>query len=304
MTLVLETDSCVIDANYYIDRAFVTTYLTDRVRQTAWAALTTAQQDAYVVAGTDYVEKRWSQRLKGIRQYSFTDVAAIASITFAGVPLATETLTINDFVYTWVAALATTEPQGNNFEVLIGVDAAANASNLMDALTGVLANAGVTYQDGAIGNRHLLAVLTSTTLIDLTSAAPGISGNFNTLLGTITGVTLVAWASGIDGGSQPLSFPQLSLFDRAGIRVEGIPLKLKQCVAEYADRVRVATLDPDPVFDTRGGRITRLMEKVGPIEVETSYSDGSHGTVLIRPYPGGDRLMDEYVVPAGTLARN
>ncbi len=303
MTAIVETGSGIIDANSYVAAAFVTTYLTNRDRETAWAAAGATVQNASVVGGTDYVEKRWSQRFKGVRRYSFTDVLAIASIVVTGLPVATETITINDFVYTFVAALGTTEPQGNNFDVVIGVDAAGTASNLFDALTDNTDNEGTTYQDGTVPNRHLTAVLDTAT-INLTSVAPGSSGNSNTLAGSPTNVTLNAWGQGIDGGSQPLSFPQAGLFDRAGVIVEGIPLKLKQLTAEYADRVRVATLDPDPTFDVRGGTITSLREKLGPIEVHTIYSDGSHGNVLIRPYPGADRLVDEYVIPAGALSRN
>lgn len=304
MTVIIETGSGILSANAYADEAFVLAYLVDRNRDAAWTAAGATVQAAAVVAGTDYVEKRWGQRFKGSREFSFSDVPAIASIVFTGLPTATEDVTINDFVYTFVAALTTDAPQGNTFEVLIGIDAAATSSNLQDALVADPDQAGVTYQDGAVVNRHLTTTLDATNdTLDLVSAAPGSSGNSNTLLGSPTNVTLNVWAGGIDGGSQPLSFPQVGLFDRAGIRVLGIPLKLKQCTAEYADRVRLAILDPDPTFDDQGASITSLREKVGPIEVATTYSDGTHGTVTIRPYPAADRLVDDYVFPAGQAVR-
>lgn len=303
MTVIVETGAGIINANSYVDEAFVLAYLTDRNRDAAWTAAGATVQAAAVVAGTDYIEKRWSQRFKGQREFSFGDVESIAEIAFTGVPSAAETLTINDFVYTFVVAPLTTDtPQGNNFEVLIGVDAAGSASNLLDVLDADVDQEGVTFQTGTTVNRHLTAVLVVAT-IDLTSAAPGSSGNSNTLVGPVTNVTLTVWGGGIDGGSQPLSFPQENLFDRAGVAVLGIPLRLKQCTAEYSDRVRVALLDPDPTFDARGGSITSLSEKVGPIEVATTYSDGTHGTVTIRPYPAADRLVDEYVFPAGQVVR-
>ena len=301
MTVVVESGSGVIGANAYANAAYVTTYLTTRSRETAWSALTSAQRDSYVVAATDYIEKRWGHRFLGIRQYAFDDVPAIASIVFADAPVADEVLAINDFTYTYKAALSTDSPQGNNFEVLLGSAGADSASNLYDALVASADNAGSTFQTGTVANRHVIGVTLETATIALTSVAPGASGNYNTLTGPLTNVTLTTWAGGIDGGSQALSFPRLGLYNWSGRKVEGVPLKLKQAMAEYADRVRTATLDPDPVFDDQGGSITKLREKVGPIEVETEYSDGTHGRVLIRPYPAADRLLDEYVQPAGVI---
>ena len=100
-----------------------------------------------------------------------------------------------------------------------------------------------------------------------------------------------------------MSFPQAGLHDKAGIKVEGVPLKLKQAVAEYADRARVAILAPDPTVDAQGGSIVSLREKIGPIETDTTYSEGTNLTIVLRPYPAADRLLLDYILPAGSVVR-
>ena len=49
-----------------------------------------------------------------------------------------------------------------------------------------------------------------------------------------------------DNLAQPLSFPRACLQDRDGTYIEGIPDKLKQCVAEYAVRYLAEDVNPDP----------------------------------------------------------
>ena len=82
-----------------------------------------------------------------------------------------------------------------------------------------------------------------------------------------------------------------------------IPLKLKQATAEYADRARAAALAPDPTVSTYSAQVKRVREKVGPIEEETEFVDGSHLVKLLVPYPAADRLLSEYVFPAGLAVR-
>ena len=304
MTVIVETGVGVIGANAYADEAFVLAYLTDRNRDAAWTLAGATVQAAAVVAATDYIEFVWGLRFKGTREFEFTDLLAVASVTFSGVPVAAETFTLGDSIYTFVAALSTDTPQGNNFEVLLGIDAAANASNLFDALTADAANEGLTFQTGTVINRHATAVLdTLLDRVDLTARSPGSGGNSTVSASGLTNAVLVGFAGGIDGGSQPLSFPQAGLFDKAGVRVEGIPLKLKAAMAEYADRSRVAILAPDPQIDAVGGTIIRLKEKVGPIETETGYDPGTSGQITLRPYPAADRLLLDYITPAGAVVR-
>ncbi len=299
MTVTVETGRGIRNANSYAPTSFVLAYLTDRDRQAAWVAAGATVQDAAVVAATDYVETRWGQRFKGVREFTLDDVKAEGSVAFTGVSVAAETLQVGDQVYTFVAALSVPDQFD---EVLVGADAAASASNLFDALTAPAASEGVTYGTGTQVNGDVTATLTGAT-VELVATAPGASGDSTVLVGPLANATLTALTGGDDGGSQPLSFPQTGLFDRAGIVVEGVPLKLKQSTAEYADRARVALLAPDPTVDAIGGSVTRLSEKVGPIETTTEYSEGTHLNVVLRPYPAADRLLLDYVIPAGTVVR-
>lgn len=69
-----------------------------------------------------------------------------------------------------------------------------------------------------------------------------------------------------------------------------MPVKMKQAVAEYAVRARVAKLAPDPTVDATGGTVISKKEKVGPLEEETKYSD----TQTVRSftaYPAADMLL-------------
>lgn len=301
MTNIVETGRGVRNANAYVDRAFVDTYLKTRGRssENGWGSLGGSDKDAFIVAATDYIEQRWGRQFKGVREFSFDDVKAEGSVLFTGLPVAAETLQVGDQVYTFVVAL--TSPAVFD-EVLIGVDAAANASNLFDALTAAVANEGVTYGTGTQSNGDVSPTLTGAT-VELVAEAPGSSGDSTVLVGPVTNAALTAIAGGDDGGSQVLSFPQTGLFDRAGIRVEGIPLRLKQATAEYAVRAASSTLAPDPTVDAIGGSITSFREKIGPIEEETTYGEGTSGTVVLRPYPAADRLLLDYVFPAGQVVR-
>lgn len=67
MAFTLEDGTGVAAANAYVAEATVTTYLTDRGRETenGWSTLTTAQQQQAIVKATDYVEKRFRGRWKG-----------------------------------------------------------------------------------------------------------------------------------------------------------------------------------------------------------------------------------------------
>lgn len=55
------------NANAYVDVAFVTTYLTDRNRQTenSWDSSTSAVQQASIIKATDYIDRKFFNRFKG-----------------------------------------------------------------------------------------------------------------------------------------------------------------------------------------------------------------------------------------------
>lgn len=300
MTVIVETGAGVRLANSYVTSAFVTSYLTNRNDETDWVAAGALVQDAAVIAATDYIEKRFGRQFLGSSEFSFESVQAVATVSFAGLPIAAETLTLGDQVYTFVAALSS--PAVLN-EVLVGVDATASASNLFDAISANATNEGTTFATGTSPNRHASVEINTTVLtqLDLTALADGEGGNETALAETLTNATIVAFAGGLDGGSQPLSFPRVGLFDSSGRNVLGIPRKLREAVAEYADRARSAALDPDPEVDATGAQIQSKREKVGPIEEETEYVPGTHLVVVTKPYPAADRLLREYVAPAGAV---
>lgn len=299
MALTVETGVGVRGADAYVTVAFVTSYLTARNRLTEnnWSGLDAAVQEAAVIAATDYIEKRFQSRFLGTRLVEFEDVNAIGSIVFSGLPTADQELTLGDQIYKFVSSLT-----GAANEVLIGVSGAATASNLAAAILADAEGEGIIFGSGTEISRHATEERFGST-ITLTSLAAGSSGDSTVLSGTITNVALTAFSGGVDGGSQPLSFPRENLYDRSGNLVEGIPLLLKQATAEYAVRAAAAQLLTDPTTDVYGGRVRRRLEKVGPIEEEIEYDPGTQGTELIKPYPAADRLLLPYLTSGSRVIR-
>lgn len=303
MPLIVETGVGLRVANSYVPTAFVTTYLTERGRETenSWSTSTTAQQEAAAVAATQYIDTRWADRLKGIRLVEFVAGFAEALVTFSGQPTASQTLTLGDQVYTFVSSLTTL---GAN-EVLIGATTDDTVTNLINAINGGDGN-GTTRSSILPSNSSASAALLtgSTTIIRLTSRQGGVSGNSTVLSETADNVAITtAFVNGLDGGRQALEFPRQQLYDRRGDLVEGIPLNLKYATAEYAVRARSASLYRDPTVDDRGRAVTEKFEKVGPIEERTVYEDGAALSQLLKPYPAADRLMAEYLTPPGGVSR-
>lgn len=300
MTLTIETGAGVREANAYVSASYVTTYLTNRGRETDWSALTTTEQEAAIIAATDYIEKRFGSRFLGYREFSFDAIQATGSINFTGQPDPAETITIGTEVYVFVSSLTA----GNENEVLIGATASDTEDNLYDAITANASTAGTTYTARTEANRHV-TVEKDGLVLELTATADGASGNFTTLTDDTAppNITLTSFSGGKDGGSQPLSWPRLGVYDRSGRQVLGVPVEIKEAVAEYADRARSALLAPDPNVDAQGGSIIRLREKVGPIETETEYSEGTHLGITFKPYPAADALIFPFLLPAGRAVR-
>ena len=91
--------------------------------------------------------------------------------------------------------------------------------------------------------------------------------------------------------------------DLRGDLVTGLPLRLKQACAEYANRAVTAALAPDPEVDPKG-KVTLVRERVeGAVEEETRYAE-SINAVTLRSYPKADRLLRHYRASlGGALAR-
>lgn len=107
-----------------------------------------------------------------------------------------------------------------------------------------------------------------------------------------------------DPGEQPLSFPRDGLRDRDGAKVEGVPTKLKQATAEYAWRALENEDDlwPDPEVPNNGLPVAEESAKVGSLEERTRYVESTTPQIL-RAYPAADRLLREYIFPAGRVHR-
>lgn len=284
MTLILETGTGVRNANSYITSAFVTSYLTARNRLTEnnWSASTS--QDASCIAATQYVDIRWGQKFRGTRRFYFDGVQARAIISFAGVPLPDETVTIGSQTYRWVAEL-------NGFDenqVLATSNVTQDRAFLINAIN---------------ANCEVIAQAQESAQILLISDVKGVSGNDTPLdVSNATQINIVeTFQYGEDEGSQPLEFPRRDLFDRSGRTVHGIPRSLKEAVAEYAVRSHATSLFQDPVTDSTGRIVQEKFEKVGPIEERTVYAQGTTLQHLIKPYPAADRLLSEYLQPAGVI---
>jgi hypothetical protein len=98
---------------------------------------------------------------------------------------------------------------------------------------------------------------------------------------------------------QGLSFPRLGIYDREGYAVEGVPLKWKQGIAEYAERALGDELLPDPATSTVGGAVVEEEKVVGPIKTRTKYQEGTTSQVLIHAYPAADGLFKEFLQGSG-----
>lgn len=286
MSLVIETGVGVRSANAYVNESYVTTYLTTRGRETenSWSTATTAVKEAAIVSATDYIDKRFGSRFKGSPKTTFEEELATATITFAGLPLDSETLILGDETYTFVSSLS-----GSAFEVLIGASAASAADNLAAAIE-LSTGAGTFYGLGTAQSRHATATSLAG-VVSLVASAPGVYGALTVLTTSATNVTVTAFTGGRDGGVQPLSWPRSYAYDKFGNLITGIPANLKNAVSEYAVRAVASTLLPDPTSDVFGGRINKRLEKVGPIEEAYEYDLGTGGTVIFTSYPSADKLL-------------
>lgn len=304
MALIIETGSGLRVAESYVSIAFILAYLTERGRETEnlWSTASDAQQEAAARAATEYIDNRWGDRIKGNRRTYFAGDFAQAIVAFTGVPLADETITLGAQTYIWKASLAIL----GNDEIIIGADAAECATNLLNAITVQSEAVGVTSSERLPPNDAADALLEegSTTELRLTARLFGSSGNDIPLSETSTNFDITtAFTNGLDRAPQQREFPRDRIFDNNGFRVTGIPIKLKEATAEYAVRARAAQLFIDPTVDDTGNIVIEKFEKVGPIEERTKYNEGGALSQVLRPYPAADKLLAEYILPAGRAFR-
>ncbi len=302
MALILEDGTGVSSANAYTTSALVNAYLVERGRvdENDWSAASGSEKDASVIAGTDYIETRFSLRFLGRRQFQNISVAR-GTLTFTGQALDAETVTIDSTVYTYNTVL------GGANSILIGASVEASIKNLIDAITGAVDKLGDTVGLGTVAHTTITASEGIGDRMIAVAVARGTPGNDVVTTETLTAAT---WESAtLVGGSdtgepQFLSFPRIDLFDREGVRVLGMPTKLLQAAAEYAVRTVSGTkLSPDPVVDSSGQAKILTRVQVGPIETETRFGAGGSLAQVIRPYPAADRLLAGYLLPGGRVIR-
>lgn len=278
MTMLVEDGSGVIGANSYAPIAFVTSYLSDRARATDWSAASTADQEAALIAATDYVEARFGSRFKGLKQYSSLS-SARSVLTLTAQPSPGDTVTLGSTTYTFDTQVTIGDTIAETLDNLATYVNAVDTEVELAAFYG-LAVVAIALTTGEDGNS-----------IAVSTDVSGASWSFATLNG------------GNDAGRpQPLSFPRAALYDRDGIAVLGVPPLLKQAVAEYASRALSTALLPDPTVDDSGRAVVRARSKVGPIEEETEYERGRRAD-LLRSYPAADAMLREYLRPGGRVTR-
>lgn len=281
MAIKIEDGTGVAGANAYISATDATAYLVDRGRkdENSWDTAGTTAQNAAIISATDYIERRWGDRFLGRKE--FQDIsAARATLSFTGQPLNNETVVIGSTTYTFGS----------------GVTIGASVAESIDNLVAAIADPTVTAKAG-VGDTMIVEAV-----------AKGTAGNG---IITTTTVTAASWSSAtlLGGGDvavpQALSFPRINLLDREGLRVLGIPEKLRQATAEYAVRAvsSTITLMPDPIIDDTGRTVVSKREVVGPVEEETKYEAGGALSQVLRPYPTADRLLSEYIASTGRIFR-
>jgi len=283
MAIIIENGTGVKGAQTYGAVTAFEAYML--ARGTDISEITTAIKESSLVKATDYIDTRWGFKFLGQRQYANLQSRSI--FTLSDQPADGETVTVGSAVATFkTAATLDTEAE-------IGDTITETLNNLASAL----AAADTDLDDDQVVADFLIAnpddpKLTCYIVRDgVATTEASTNGAFDTAL-----------SAGYSGRPQVLEFPRLYLYDKAGIKVDGIPVKLQEAMFEYAYRAQSASLAPDPTVDTSGLRIIGTEKKVGPIVTKTSYAE-NQVPVITKPYPAADRLLKEFV-SIGGIVRN
>tara|TARA_R110000822_G_scaffold120633_1_gene254107 strand:- start:2016 stop:2939 length:924 start_codon:yes stop_codon:yes gene_type:complete len=298
---IVENGTGVAGANAYAEDAFVAQYLADQGRGegAAWENIAADGRSSAIIQATSHIENRFRQVFNGTK--ALRDIRlARSTLTFTANALDTETVVVGSITYTIRDTIAAAN------DVLRGASSSATLSNLVAAIMATPSSSGVEYHADTVINPDAGAqVFTGDTLL----AYGKLGGTADNAVATTTTVTGGSWNfATLHGGTdiltpQPLSFPRAGLVDRDGITILGIPLLLKQATAEYAERAAAALLAPDPTVDALGGTVTRLKEKVGPIETDVNYLPGTAGSGALPAYPAADRLLRDFIRAGGVAIR-
>lgn len=95
--------------------------------------------------------------------------------------------------------------------------------------------------------------------------------------------------------TQSLDWPREGVWTPDGVYVEGLPAELVSATIEAAKRALDEELMPDPVADASGLPVAASRDKVGPIEVERTFTGAGPST--FRKWPTIDRLVRNLIHP-------
>ncbi len=283
--LIVEDGSGVQGANSYTTVARFREYFLDRDIDVTGYSDNTVK--SILIAATDYIDTRWGLRFLGQRLYSLLTSRSI--FTLSDQPADGETVTVGSAVATFKTTL--TVP-ADDTEAEIGNTITETLNNLASAL-GASDRDQVT--DDQVISDFLIADPDNPTLTcyivrnGVATTEASSNGSFD-----------AAASYGYSGRPQVLEFPRQYLYDKAGILVDGIPIRLQEATYEYAYRAQSAVLAPDPTVDASGLRITGTEKKVGPIVTKTSYAENQVPRIT-TPYPAADRLLQEYISTGGII---
>lgn len=299
MTFVVETGAGVPGATSYATPAFGTAYLTDRNRETegGWSTAGDTRLKEALVVATSYIDTRWGPRFKGVRlNRAIAGRIASGSLTFTGQPADTETFVVGLKTYRMVDALA----QEN--DILIGATVAETVTNIIAGINRQQLDVAVHEDTQSNYEAAGLEDADSDQVALVAALIKGESGNDIVLTSGLSNCTVTGsgtLAGGLDETSQPRQFPREQLYDRDGQVVIGVPLSLKQSTVEYAVRsLNSVVLEPDPAVDDTLVPVKR--ERAEAFEVE--YIEGAQPRIA-KPFPAADRLLAEYLKPAGGVLR-
>lgn len=269
MAFTQETGSGVLGANAYGTIAGYVAYWADR-------GVTIADSDAVkqslLIKASRYIDTRWGSRFKGLRKYAALRSRSVFTLTDQ--PSDGETITVGSVTYTF----RTTPTLGSEAE--IGATALLTLAN-MAAVMNSETNADLVGTMFTDGDTAALTVFTANDGVATTEAVS--NGSFDAVA-----------SAGSSNKRQPMEFPRTNLRDRDGNLVIGIPDKLVWATYEYAYRASSAALAPDPTVDETGLQLTKDRSKVGPLESEKEFMEGS-AVRITKPYPTADRMLEEYV---------
>jgi len=277
MAIIIEDGTGVKGAQAYGTVAAFEVYMA--ARGIDITGLTEPIKENSLVNATDYIDTRWGLRLLGQRLYEYLTSRSVFTLTDQ--PSDGETVTVGSAVATFRTAPTL------DTEAEIGDTLIETLNNLASALAA--ADDDDEVWDFLIADPDVAALACYVTRDGLATTTTAGNGSFDN-----------ATSSGYSGRPQVLEFPRAYLYDKAGIPVYSIPVKLQEAMYEYAYRAQSAALAPDPVVDTSGLRKTGTEKKVGPIVTKTSYAE-NQVPVITTPYPAADRLLQEFITTGGII---